>query len=103
MPVYDYRCKDCSHDFVVIESLDEHEDHEDHEDDDARSDEWLAGFQAAIDTVAAHSVIFAREDHSVIFALNLLKAALADPARAEAALEGIAALGLANPTSGMTP
>ncbi len=32
MPVYDYRCKDCSHDFVVIESLDEHEDHEDHED-----------------------------------------------------------------------
>ncbi len=81
----------------------EGEDHEDHEDDDARSDEWLAGFQAAIDTVAAHSVIFAREDHSVIFALNLLKAALADPARAEAALEGIAALGLANPTSGMTP
>ena len=28
MPVYDYRCKDCSHDFVVVESLEEHEDHE---------------------------------------------------------------------------
>ena len=28
MPVYDYRCKDCGHDFVVIESLKEYEDHE---------------------------------------------------------------------------
>ena len=28
MPVYDYRCKDCGHDFVVVESLAEHEDHE---------------------------------------------------------------------------
>jgi putative FmdB family regulatory protein len=28
MPVYDYRCDDCGHDFVVIESLGEHEDHE---------------------------------------------------------------------------
>ena len=28
MPVYDYRCNDCDHDFEVIESLDEHEQHE---------------------------------------------------------------------------
>jgi len=28
MPVYDYRCEDCGHDFVVIESLEEHEAHE---------------------------------------------------------------------------
>ena len=28
MPVYDYHCKDCGHDFVVVESLDEHKDHE---------------------------------------------------------------------------
>ncbi len=28
MPVYDYHCMDCAHDFVVIESLDEHEHHE---------------------------------------------------------------------------
>ena len=28
MPAYDYRCKDCGHDFVVIESLGEHEAHE---------------------------------------------------------------------------
>ena len=28
MPVYDYRCDDCGHDFEVIESLDEHEQHE---------------------------------------------------------------------------
>ena len=28
MPVYDYRCNDCDHDFEVIESLDEHERHE---------------------------------------------------------------------------
>lgn len=25
MPVYDYRCRDCGHDFVIIESLAEHE------------------------------------------------------------------------------
>lgn len=25
MPVYDYRCTDCGHDFVTIESLKEHE------------------------------------------------------------------------------
>lgn len=25
MPIYDYRCQDCGHDFTVIESLDEHE------------------------------------------------------------------------------
>jgi putative FmdB family regulatory protein len=28
MPVYDYRCKDCGHDFVVIESLGAHQDRE---------------------------------------------------------------------------
>jgi putative FmdB family regulatory protein len=28
MPVYDYRCGDCGHEFVVIESLGEHEEHE---------------------------------------------------------------------------
>jgi putative FmdB family regulatory protein len=28
MPVYDYRCDDCGHEFEVIESLDEHEQHE---------------------------------------------------------------------------
>ena len=28
MPVYDYRCNHCDHDFVVIESLEEHEEHE---------------------------------------------------------------------------
>ena len=28
MPVYDYRCNDCGHDFQIIESLDEHEEHE---------------------------------------------------------------------------
>jgi putative FmdB family regulatory protein len=25
MPIYEYRCKDCGHDFTIIESLDEHE------------------------------------------------------------------------------
>ncbi len=25
MPVYDYRCKECEHEFVIIESLEEHE------------------------------------------------------------------------------
>jgi putative FmdB family regulatory protein len=25
MPIYDYRCKDCGHDFIIIESLGEHE------------------------------------------------------------------------------
>ena len=25
MPVYDYRCRDCEHEFVIIESLEEHE------------------------------------------------------------------------------
>jgi putative FmdB family regulatory protein len=25
MPVYDYRCNDCEHDFVIVESLEEHE------------------------------------------------------------------------------
>lgn len=25
MPIYDYRCNDCGRDFVVIESLKEHE------------------------------------------------------------------------------
>ncbi len=25
MPVYDYRCGDCGHEFVIIESLEEHE------------------------------------------------------------------------------
>jgi putative FmdB family regulatory protein len=28
MPVYDYRCIDCEHEFVIIESLGEHEVHE---------------------------------------------------------------------------
>lgn len=28
MPIYDYRCGDCGNNFVVIESLDEHEGHE---------------------------------------------------------------------------
>jgi putative FmdB family regulatory protein len=25
MPIYDYRCKDCGHDFIIIESLGDHE------------------------------------------------------------------------------
>jgi putative FmdB family regulatory protein len=25
MPIYDYRCKDCGHDFSIIESLEAHE------------------------------------------------------------------------------
>ncbi len=25
MPIYEYRCKDCGHDFTIIESLEEHE------------------------------------------------------------------------------
>ena len=25
MPVYDYRCTDCKHEFIIIESLQEHE------------------------------------------------------------------------------
>ena len=28
MPVYDYHCKSCGHDFILIESLGEHEEHE---------------------------------------------------------------------------
>jgi putative FmdB family regulatory protein len=28
MPVYEYHCKDCGHDFEIIESLKEHEDAE---------------------------------------------------------------------------
>ena len=24
MPIYDYRCKDCGHEFTIIESLEEH-------------------------------------------------------------------------------
>lgn len=31
MPVYDYRCEDCGHDFVVVESLKEHDEHQEHE------------------------------------------------------------------------
>jgi putative FmdB family regulatory protein len=27
MPVYDYHCKKCGHDFIVIETLGEHEEH----------------------------------------------------------------------------
>ena len=34
MPVYDYRCNDCDHEFVVIESLLEHEEHEGEEEED---------------------------------------------------------------------
>ena len=25
MPIYEYRCKDCEHDFTIIESLKDHE------------------------------------------------------------------------------
>jgi putative FmdB family regulatory protein len=28
MPIYDYRCKDCDHEFYLIESLEEHEEQE---------------------------------------------------------------------------
>jgi len=28
MPVYDYRCNECNHEFIVIESLLEHEEHQ---------------------------------------------------------------------------
>lgn len=26
MPIYDYRCKDCDHEFYLIESLEKHEE-----------------------------------------------------------------------------